>query len=100
MASGEIEVDVAIETDDVVLMLSGPLDVPTALAICRGTLRKISPEHGLVGRLQRDRATNRGRRVPAGFRADGTAGDRGHPHVAVILIVAVNALLLRRLGLP
>ena len=53
----------AIETDDLVLMLSDPLDVPTALAICRGTLRKISPEHGLGGRQQRDRATNRGRMV-------------------------------------
>ena len=33
--------DVAIETADVVLMRSDPLDVPTALAIGRGTLNKM-----------------------------------------------------------
>ena len=33
--------DVAIETADVVLMRSDPLDIPTALRIGRGTLRKM-----------------------------------------------------------
>ena len=33
--------DVAIETADVVLMRSDPLDIPTALTIGRGTLRKM-----------------------------------------------------------
>jgi Cu2+-exporting ATPase len=38
--------DVAIETADVVLMRSDPLDVPTALAIGRGTLRKMRQNLG------------------------------------------------------
>ena len=38
--------DVAIETADVVLMRSDPLDVPTALAIGRATLRKMRQNLG------------------------------------------------------
>ena len=38
--------DVAIETADVVLMRSDPLDVPTALRIGRGTLRKMRQNLG------------------------------------------------------
>src|SRR5215213_4792033 len=38
--------DVAIETADVVLMRSDPLDVPTALVIGRGTLRKMRQNLG------------------------------------------------------
>jgi Cu2+-exporting ATPase len=38
--------DVAIETADVVLMRSDPLDVPTALTIRRGTLRKMRQNLG------------------------------------------------------
>ena len=38
--------DVAIETADVVLMRSDPLDVPTALTIGRGTLRKMRQNLG------------------------------------------------------
>ncbi|HEY6097639.1 MAG TPA: heavy metal translocating P-type ATPase, partial [Candidatus Deferrimicrobium sp.] len=38
--------DVAIETADVVLMRSDPLDVPTALQIGRGTLRKMRQNLG------------------------------------------------------
>jgi P-type Cu2+ transporter len=37
---------VAIETADVVLMRSNPLDVPTALQIGRGTLRKMRQNLG------------------------------------------------------
>ena len=38
--------DVAVETADVVLMRSDPLDVPTALTIGRGTLRKMRQNLG------------------------------------------------------
>ena len=38
--------DVAVETADVVLMRSDPLDVPTALAIGRGTLHKMRQNLG------------------------------------------------------
>src|SRR3546814_9156972 len=38
--------DVAIETADIVLMRSDPLDVPTALSIGRGTLRKMRQNLG------------------------------------------------------
>jgi hypothetical protein len=38
--------DVAIETADVVLMHSDPLDVPTALQLGRGTLRKMRQNLG------------------------------------------------------
>ena len=38
--------DVAIETADVVLMRSDPLDVPTALRIGKGTLRKMRQNLG------------------------------------------------------
>jgi Cu2+-exporting ATPase len=38
--------DVAIETADVVLMRSDPLDVPTALRIGKGTLRKMRQDLG------------------------------------------------------
>src|SRR3546814_20220870 len=38
--------DVAIETADVVLMRSDPLDVPVALQIGRGTLRKMRQNLG------------------------------------------------------
>jgi P-type Cu2+ transporter len=38
--------DVAIETADVVLMRSDPLDVPTTLRIGKGTLRKMRQNLG------------------------------------------------------
>ena len=38
--------DVAIETADVVLMRSDPLDVPVALRIGKGTVRKMRQNHG------------------------------------------------------
>jgi P-type Cu2+ transporter len=44
--AGSDGADVAIETVDVVLMRSDPLDVPTALQIGRGTLRKMRQNLG------------------------------------------------------
>jgi Cu2+-exporting ATPase len=92
--------DVAIETADVVLMRSDPLDVPTALAIGRGTLRKMRQNLGwAVGYNAIALPIAAGVFEPA-------FGLVLRPEIAAIsmsgssLIVAVNALMLRRLGLP
>ncbi len=92
--------DVAIETADVVLMRSDPLDVPTALAIGRGTLRKMRQNLGwAVGYNSVALPIAAGVFEPA-------FGLVLRPEIAAIsmsgssLIVAVNALLLRRLRLP
>jgi Cu2+-exporting ATPase len=92
--------DVAIETADVVLVRSDPLDVPTALRIGRGTLRKERQNLGWA----------------VGYNAVAlpiAAGVFEHayslvlrPEIAALtmsgssLIVAVNALTLKRLRLP
>jgi P-type Cu2+ transporter len=92
--------DVAIETADVVLMRSDPLDVPTALAIGRGTLRKMRQNLGwAVGYNAIALPIAAGVFKPA-------FGLELRPEIAAIsmsgssLIVAVNALMLRRLRLP
>src|SRR5215468_2684172 len=92
--------DVAIETADVVLMRSDSLDVPTALAIGRGTLRKMRQNLGwAVGYNAIALPIAAGVFKPA-------FGIVLRPEIAAIsmsgssLIVAVNALLLRRLRLP
>src|SRR5207245_198220 len=92
--------DVAIETADVVLMRSDPLDVATALAIGRGTLRKMRQNLGwAIGYNSMALPIAAGVFEPA-------FGLVLRPEIAALsmsgssLLVAVNALLLKRLQLP
>ncbi|MBA3489489.1 MAG: copper-translocating P-type ATPase, partial [Longispora sp.] len=92
--------DVAIETADVVLMRSDPLDVPTALAIGRGTLRKMRQNLGwAIGYNVIALPIAAGVFEPA-------FGLTLRPEIAALsmsgssFIVAVNALALKRLRLP
>ena len=92
--------DVAIETADVVLMRSDPLDVPIALRIGRGTLRKMRQNLGwAIGYNAIALPIAAGVFEPA-------FGLVLRPEIAALsmsgssLIVAVNALLLKRLDLP
>jgi P-type Cu2+ transporter len=92
--------DVAIETADVVLMRSDPLDVPIALRIGRGTLRKMRQNLGwAVGYNVIALPIAAGVFEPA-------FGLVLRPEIAALsmsgssLIVAVNALMLKRLKLP
>ncbi|GAA3857560.1 heavy metal translocating P-type ATPase [Amycolatopsis tucumanensis] len=92
--------DVAIETADVVLMRSDPLDVPTALRIGRGTLRKMRQNLGwAIGYNTIALPIAAGVFEPA-------FGLVLRPEIAALsmsgssLIVAVNALALKRLRLP
>ncbi|WP_328404848.1 heavy metal translocating P-type ATPase [Nocardia sp. NBC_00403] len=92
--------DVAIETADIVLMRSDPLDVPTALRIGRGTLRKMRQNLGwAVGYNTIALPIAAGVFEPA-------FGLLLRPEIAALsmsgssLIVAVNALALKRLRLP
>ncbi len=92
--------DVAIETADVVLMRSDPLDVPTALQIGRGTLRKMRQNLGwAIG------YNSVALPIAAGV-FDPAFGLVLRPEIAALsmsgssFLVAVNALLLRRLRLP
>jgi P-type Cu2+ transporter len=92
--------DVAIETADVVLMRSDPLDVPTALRIGKGTLRKVRQNLGwAIGYNAVALPIAAGVFEPA-------FGLVLRPEIAALtmsgssLLVAVNALLLKRLRLP
>jgi Cu2+-exporting ATPase len=92
--------DVAIETADVVLMRSDPLDVPTALRIGRGTLRKMRQNLGwAVGYNAIALPIAAGVFEPA-------FGLVLRPEIAALsmsgssFIVAVNALALKGLRLP
>ena len=92
--------DVAIEAADVVLMRSDPLDVPVALTIGRGTLRKMRQNLGwAVGYNTIALPIAAGVFEPA-------FGLVLRPEIAALsmsgssFLVAVNALLLKRLRLP
>lgn len=92
--------DVAIEAADVVLIRSDPLDVPVALTIGRGTLRKMRQNLGwAVGYNAIALPIAAGIFEPA-------FGLVLRPEIAALsmsgssFLVAVNALLLKRLRLP
>ena len=92
--------DVAIDTADVVLMRSDPLDVPTALEIGHGTLRKMRQNLGwAIGYNTIALPIGAGVFEPS-------LGLVLRPELAALtmagssVIVAVNALLLKRLRLP
>jgi Cu2+-exporting ATPase len=92
--------DVAIETADVVLMRSDPLDVPTALRIGRGTLRKMRQNLGWAIGYNAIALP-----IAAGV-FEPSLGLTLRPEIAALsmsgssFIVAVNALALKRLHLP
>jgi Cu2+-exporting ATPase len=92
--------DVAIETADVVLVRSDPLDVPTALTIGRATLRKMRQNLGwAIG------YNSIALPIAAGV-FEPSLGLELRPEIAALsmsgssFIVAVNALLLKRARLP
>ncbi|MER6516542.1 heavy metal translocating P-type ATPase [Streptomyces sp. NPDC001553] len=92
--------DVAIETADLVLMRSDPLDVPTALRIGRGTLRKMRQNLGWAIGYNAIALP-----IAAGVFEPAT-GLILRPEIAALsmsgssVIVALNALALKRLRLP
>ncbi|WP_259407996.1 heavy metal translocating P-type ATPase [Streptomyces akebiae] len=92
--------DVAIETADLVLMRSDPLDVPTALRIGRSTLRKMRQNLGWAIGYNTIALP-----IAAGVFEPAT-GLVLRPEIAALsmsgssIIVAVNALALKRLRLP
>ena len=92
--------DVAIETADVVLMRSDPLDVATALRIGRGTLRKMRQNLGWAIGYNAIALP-----IAAGV-FEPSLGLTLRPEIAALsmsgssFIVAVNALALKRLRLP
>jgi Cu2+-exporting ATPase len=92
--------DVAIETADIVLMRSDPLDVPTAIAIGKGTVRKMRQNLGwAIGYNAIALPIAAGIFEPA-------LGLVLRPEIAAIsmsgssFLVAANALTLKRLRLP
>ena len=92
--------DVAIETADVVLMRSDPLDVPTALMIGRATLRKMRQNLGWAVGYNAIALP-----IAAGV-FEPSLGLELRPEIAALsmsgssFIVAMNALMLKRARLP
>jgi Cu2+-exporting ATPase len=91
--------DVAIETADVVLMRSDPVDIATAMSIGRGTVRKMRQNLGwAIGYNSLALPIAAGVFEPFGLTL--------RPEIAAIsmsgssILVAVNALALKRLHLP
>jgi P-type Cu2+ transporter len=91
--------DVAVETADVVLMRSDPLDVAVAITISRGTLRKMHQNLAwAIGYNSLALPIAAGIFEPVGFVL--------RPEVAAIsmsgssVLVALNAVALKRLRLP
>ena len=91
--------DVAIETADVVLMRSDPLDVATAVTIGRGTVRKMRQNLGwAIG--------YNAVAIPIAAGVFSAWGLVLGPELAALamsgssFLVAMNALLLKRLSLP
>jgi Cu2+-exporting ATPase len=91
--------DVAIETADIVLMRSDPLDVATAVTIGRGTVRKMRQNLGwAIGYNSLALPIAAGIFEPWGITL--------RPEIAAVsmsgssVLVAVNALSLKRLRLP
>ncbi|MBJ7518492.1 MAG: copper-translocating P-type ATPase [Solirubrobacteraceae bacterium] len=91
--------DVAVETADVVLMRSDPVDIATAIAISRGTTRKMHQNLAwAVGYNSLALPVAAGVFAPLGFVL--------RPEVGAIsmagssIIVALNAVSLKRLRLP
>jgi Cu2+-exporting ATPase len=90
--------DVAVETADVVLMRSDPLDVATAISISRGTVRKMRQNLGwAIGYNSLALPIAAGAFEPLGFTL--------RPEIAAIsmsgssILVALNAVALKRLRL-
>lgn len=91
--------DVAVETADIVLMRSDPLDVATAITISRGTLRKMHQNLAwAVGYNSLAIPIAAGIFEPLGFVLRPEVGAISMSGSSVI--VALNAVALKRLRLP
>ena len=91
--------DVAVETADVVLMRSDPLDIASAIKIGRGTLRKMHQNLGwAIGYNSVAIPIAAGALEAVGFTLTPALGALSMSGSSVI--VALNAVALRRLPLP